>query len=170
MRFSFIEVTSHQTVLSDGESSSEADQDNSGTPLMPLIRGPSSSPRRSTSPSRASSLVPVPDSALSALRSAVTNKTLQLQVTSHFSTSHCSANVMQSTENMWLHSLTLQQLLHKIFQTSTCIQPPSVFSQLFQNKKKKEPSLYSYHSKCQTLPQFHPFICGKISTGTLIVS
>ncbi|TNN85556.1 Rootletin [Liparis tanakae] len=74
-----------QTVMSDGESSSEADQDNSGAPLLALIRGfshhRSSSSRGSSSPSRASSLAPLSEAALSALRSAVTNKTLHLQVT-----------------------------------------------------------------------------------------
>lgn len=65
-----------QTVSADGESSSsEADQDNSGA----LIRD--SFPRRPSSPTRPSSLSPLPEAALSALRSAVTNKTLQLQVT-----------------------------------------------------------------------------------------
>uniref|UniRef100_A0A3P9BZZ5 Ciliary rootlet coiled-coil, rootletin n=1 Tax=Maylandia zebra TaxID=106582 RepID=A0A3P9BZZ5_9CICH len=63
-----------QTVSADGESSSsEADQDNSGA----LIRD--SFPRRPSSPTRPSSLSPLPEAALSALRSAVTNKTLQLQ-------------------------------------------------------------------------------------------
>lgn len=68
-----------QSVLQEGDSSSEADQENSGTPLLALFH--SSSMRRSTSPSRSSSQALLPDSALSALRSAVTNKTLQLQVT-----------------------------------------------------------------------------------------
>lgn len=68
-----------QTVLQEGDSSSEADQDNSGAPLLALFHG--SSPRGSTSPSRSSSQPLLPDSALSALRSAVNNKTLQLQVT-----------------------------------------------------------------------------------------
>lgn len=68
-----------QSVLQEGDSSSEADQENSGTPLLALFH--SSSTRRSTSPSRSSSQALLPDSALSALRSAVTNKTLQLQVT-----------------------------------------------------------------------------------------
>ncbi|CAG06853.1 unnamed protein product, partial [Tetraodon nigroviridis] len=68
-----------QTVLPEGDSSSEADQENSGAPLLALFHG--SSPRRSASPSRPSSLPLLPDSALSALRSAVTNKALQLQVT-----------------------------------------------------------------------------------------
>ncbi|MEQ2212215.1 hypothetical protein XENOCAPTIV_027592 [Xenoophorus captivus] len=73
------------TVLSDGESSSEADQDSLAAPLLALIRD--SSPRRSSSSLKlaalpeASLLSPLPDAALSALRSAVTNKTLQLQVT-----------------------------------------------------------------------------------------
>ncbi|TNM88881.1 hypothetical protein fugu_005135 [Takifugu bimaculatus] len=42
-----------QTVLQEGDSSSEADQENSGTPLLALFH--SSSTRRSTSPSRSSS-------------------------------------------------------------------------------------------------------------------
>lgn len=76
-----------QTVLSDGESSSEADQDNSSAPLLALICD--SSPHRSTSPRRPpsppqSSSSSLPDAALSALRSAVRNKALQLQVTCRF--------------------------------------------------------------------------------------
>lgn len=71
--------------MSEGESSSQADQDNCGAPLLALLRSSfhqrSSSPRRSLSPSRPCSLAPLPEAALSALHSAVTNKTLQLQVT-----------------------------------------------------------------------------------------
>ncbi|MED6270511.1 hypothetical protein CHARACLAT_011138, partial [Characodon lateralis] len=72
-----------QTVLSDGELSSEADQDSLVAPLLALIRD--SSPRCSSFSLKlaalpeASLLSPLPDAALSALRSAVTNKTLQLQ-------------------------------------------------------------------------------------------
>lgn len=74
----FMSALVRQTVLPEGDSSSEADQENSGSPLLALFHG--SSPRRSTSPSRSKSQPLLPDSALSALRSAVTNKTLQLQV------------------------------------------------------------------------------------------
>lgn len=67
-------------VLSDGESSSEADQDTAGTPLLALVN---SSPHCAASPrrSRPSSLAPLPEAALSALCSAVTGKMHQLQVT-----------------------------------------------------------------------------------------
>lgn len=75
----FMSVFICQSVLQEGDSSSEADQENSGTPLLALFH--SSSTRRSTSPSRSSSQALLPDSALCALRSAVTNKSLQLQVT-----------------------------------------------------------------------------------------
>ncbi|KAK6321426.1 hypothetical protein J4Q44_G00084020 [Coregonus suidteri] len=72
-----------QTVLSDGDSSSEADQENTGAPLLALLHGSSphrsSSPQQSTSPSRYSSLAPVPEASLSALRSAVNSRHLQLQ-------------------------------------------------------------------------------------------
>lgn len=77
-----------QTLLSDGESSSEADQDNSAAPLLAFFCDSSphrsTSPRRPPSPPQGSSSSPLPDTALSALRSAVRNKALQLQVTCRF--------------------------------------------------------------------------------------
>lgn len=65
-------------VLADGDSSSEADQD-PGAPLLALVHRRSSS-RRSSSPSRLSSETLLPEGVLCALRSAITNRQLQLQV------------------------------------------------------------------------------------------
>ncbi|KAG7251528.1 hypothetical protein CRUP_014964, partial [Coryphaenoides rupestris] len=84
-----------QAIVSEGESSSEADQDNSGEPLLSLLRG--SCALRSMSPPCASSpphttattssisststfsITILPEAGLSALRSAVAHRQLQLQ-------------------------------------------------------------------------------------------